>query len=197
MNHRSLFIIIILLCISVTSGYSYKDSTHKFGKHHYWINLGAGPGPVQGFHYDFGGTYLFKNRHVMQFNYLTVRYEPKEFTMHKMQSFILAYGFNKSIKKIHSFIFTTGISRGKGIYYGKDTSSSQANWGHILSKFKWEDNSYLRSTYNYYGVYLSAQYLIRTRYYGFGVNLYCNIHRYTDYGLTFSHNFGYLNKKLK
>lgn len=197
-------LIAILICFCSVFLFSQKDTAFSFSNNHFWFGFGAGISapipnktskPSNNFlNIDCDVNYLYKNKLIFTFGYqgLFASGKSVEYSLDKLQSVLLTYGINRSFGKIHSVIFTTGLSTGSGNYLGQDTSIivhtlPVGTDSHIPN--------YIKENYSYYGVYLSAQYLLRTRAYGLGLKFYCNIHKYPDCGIVATHNIGYLNKK--
>ncbi|OFY87010.1 MAG: hypothetical protein A3F72_03300 [Bacteroidetes bacterium RIFCSPLOWO2_12_FULL_35_15] len=182
---------------SALTVYSQNDSTCSFSKHHSWLDFGLGFSGPSYINFDIGAAYLLKNKHAFQIDYLLLGSRPKENSLHNLKSVIVSYGINKSIGRLNSFILSAGLSYGQGIYYGKDTATIiTRNWvSYIILPFGIQPHKYIESSFSSFGLYISGQYILRTRFYGVGIKVYCNIHKYTNYGVTISHNIGYLNKR--
>ena len=181
-----------LIVFGFTASFAQKDTTYTFNKHYGWAAIGLGLSEPFYFNANLGATYLLKNTHAFQINHFFIGTVPKENTLQNLTSWIFSYGLNKSVGRLNSFIFSAGLSYGQGTYYKQDTAvKNNRNW---LFPFNIQPRKYDKTAYEYYGLYLTGQYLFRTAFYGLGLKLYCNIHKHTDYGWTLSHNFGYLNK---
>jgi hypothetical protein len=191
---------LFLLLITLPSlGQEENQQPHEFNKYHAWLTIAGGMGNDNYNTSEIGISFLLDNKWVFNINHIHLGTKAREFVLHDLKSLVTSFGINKSIKRSNSFIFSTGISLGEGLYLGKDTgtwvTASTAPFGILPNGGDYKPIKYIKTSYEYVGIYLSVQYLLRTRFYGFGFKVYSNIHKHTEYGLAITHNFGYLNKK--
>lgn len=164
--------------------------------HYFWLSIGGGftQAPVY-LSFETGLTYLHKDKHAFQLVFLGKVRGEQENQLQSLGSLIGAYGFNKRLSKNFSSIFSIGLAKSNGIYNGADTMKNHgSNFGAVLIPFSSPHHGHFQqSAYNYVGVYMSAQLLLRTRFYGLGVKVYTNIHKYPDIGFTLTHSLGRIN----
>lgn len=188
-----------LIVSDFTLGQTENVQRVEFNKYHAWFTIAGGMGNDNNYTTEKGITLLLDNTWFFNVNYIFLETQPREFVLRDLKSIVTSIGINKSIKRTNSFIFALGLSYGEGLYLGKDTGSwvtaSTTPFAILPPAKDYKAVKYIKIPYEYAGLYISAQYLLRTRFYGFGFKIYSNIHKHTDYGIAITHNFGYLNKK--
>ena len=175
---------------------------HQFKNHYFWFNSGMGKSASEFGNYiniGVGGTYLFKNIYAINYQKLLLSSIPtSEHSWKEFKSDIIAIGINKSFKKRHSLLFSAGPSLNEGLYLGKNIKpvkiDTTYNPGFINLDFTPTKRSdFEQSKINYYGVYLSLEYLHRTNHLAYSFRYYFNFSKYFNHGLVINFNIGYLN----
>ena len=112
--------------------------------------------------------------------------KPKPNKMLKIDSKSILFGYGKYYYKHFSIIPSTGISFGDGLYRGALIDSTP-NYGWLISHTSY---NFEMDDFKYIGIPINIKILWTTPYVGVSLDLFANIHKYSDFGFIFSINLG-------
>jgi hypothetical protein len=196
---QKLLLVVLLFVINVKS-YGQQNETKDKGFYS-WVSLGI---PLTSIEAD-NRSNLLSARAAIDFSihqkyFITLLYDVhdrfcilcdyKPNTVENFENKSILFGIGKYYKKYFALIGSVGISSGKGLYIGN--ANGTAGGGGFFS-FKY--TTYEHEYYQYIGLPIHLKALLTGPFVGFSVELYCNLHEHTDFGLVLSLNLGRIHKR--
>jgi hypothetical protein len=200
---KKIFFLFISFGLLPFIAFAQTDSTSKKSQYYFWLSAGGQYSFSDNFHSLIGGagglTCLIKQKHFLSlksygcistdildssFSFSDTNQSNQLFTILNIS---LLYGRTPFKTKCLTIITSAGISYGKAMYVGKYLYTNNDGL--------WDNAEYETDTYNYIGLPLNISFMLSSPFIGLSIDLYANIHKHLDYGITLNTHFGKIRDK--
>jgi hypothetical protein len=203
-----LFISLSLLPMITFASFEQADTIPEESKYHFWFSVGGLYCFSGDFHSLLGGqldlNFSVNQRHFIKLkgygcyatdleSSLFSEDTSKSNRLISIQNLSVLYGTGLFKTNCFSIITSAGLSCGTALYQGRylyTNGCSGSGWGPC-----WDNAVYDYDDYSYIGMPLNISFMITSPFIGLSIDLYANIHKHPDYGVTLNTHFGKIRDK--